>query len=175
MMQDLIDQIENLVQEAIEEVHTAMPGLIESVDYENGTADVRPVLKKHLRSGEVIEYPLITEVPIVFPQGAGQDSFIVFPVRKGDGCLLIVSENALDCWQFGMETEMDLPFDLSNAVCIPGLFSRMPSGLKEASENGSVIVKAGSTVLTVSPDGMKLKGSLTVTGTVKAAGFDTDD
>lgn len=171
MMQEFIAEMESLINDSIQEIHTAMPGRIESIDYENGTADVQPVMKKYLRNEEIIDYPLITNVPIVFPQGNGQDSFIVYPVRPGDSCLLIVSEQALDYWQFGMETDMNLPFDLTNAVCIPGLFQRPPDQFREANEHGAIIAKAGNTVLKISGNGVVIDGDVTVNGRVSAIGF----
>ena len=175
MMQELINELEKAIQDSIEEVHTAFPGVIVSIDYDNGTADVKPIVMKYLRNGDVIEYPLITEVPILLPQGAGQDSFIAFPVKAGDGCLLIVSEQSLDFWQFGMDTEMNMPFDMSNAVCIPGLFRKMPAGLKEANRSGSIIIKSGKTVLKIGPNGAVLNGDLTVQGNVNADNIKPDE
>ena len=158
MMQEFVQTIKDTVNEMLGDIHTAIPGRIESVDLETGLASVMPVMKKKLRNGQTMDYPLITGVPIVFPQGAGQSVSIVFPVNQGDTCLLVISEQALDYWLFGRETGTDLPFDITNAICIPGLFQRAPEALASANSQNSVVV-TGNVII---------NGSLNVSGAISA-------
>ena len=168
MQHELVKSIKDLVQDEMSEIHTAMPGRIEYVDEAKCLANVTPLLKKKFRNGNTIGYPLITGVPILFPM-SGKTEF-VFPVKPGDTCLLIISEQSLDMWMFEMETHADLPFDLSNAVCIPGFFNKAPKSLGTALEEDAVIVKAESTVLKVSPEGITVDGNLNVTGNIVYGG-----
>jgi hypothetical protein len=166
MVSEFVQQIKDTVSEQINEIHTAMPGRIVSVDTLVGTCTVMPMIKKKTPNGSLLEYPQISGVPLVLPQGSGQSASVSFPVKSGDGCLLIVSEQALDYWMYGRNTDTDLKFDITNAVCIPGLFKSVPKGFAYACRTDSIIVDAGSVRLTVSPTGVTVDGSLTVNGSI---------
>ena len=170
MMQEFVNSVKQTAKEMINEIHTAVPGKIDSIDYDEGLANVLPIMKRKLRNGEKIDYPLITGVPIVFPQGSLQTASITFPVKPGDFCLLIIAEQALDFWQYEIETETDLPFDITNAICIPGLFQKATKDLQEANEKNSIIARVGEVTFKIEPDGIKLKGDLNVDGKIIATG-----
>lgn len=169
MMGEFVGEVKNMVSEMIGDVHTAFPGKIVSVDASKGTCTVLPVMKIKTGNGKLIDYPKISGVPIVFPQGIGGDASIVFPVKAGDGCLLIVSEQSLDYWMYGMVTDSNLKFDITNAVCIPGLFKKLPSTFSEAVSEKAVIIDAGGVQLKVSPKEVTIKGNLKVKGTIESA------
>ncbi len=129
MMQEFVQEIQNTVQRGLRGIHTAMPGRIVSFDAAKGIATVKPAMKFKKPDGKTMDFPQVTGVPVVFPQGAGQGATIAFPVKPGDSCLLVVAEQSLDYWQYGQETSTDLAFDMTNAICIPGLFAqREPRG-----------------------------------------------
>lgn len=119
MMQEFVQEIQNTVQRGLRGIHTAMPGRIVSFDAAKGIATVKPAMKFKKPDGKTMDFPQVTGVPVVFPQGAGQGATIAFPVKPGDGCLLVVAEQSLDYWQYGQETSTDLAFDMTNAICIP--------------------------------------------------------
>ena len=102
----------------------------------------------------------------MFPQGNGQRSVIAFPVKAGDYCLCIVSEQALDLWMYGQETETNLRHDLTNAVCIPGLFSTASAPMKEACVTDAIILDVEGTRIKISKDSIVLDGNVTVTGSL---------
>lgn len=168
MIQEFVQQIKSLTEEMISRVHTAVPGRIENIDYETGTADVKPLALMMLSEDDedYIQYPLITDVPIMFPQGAGQNVSITYPVKKGDYCLLVFAEQSLDLWRYGTETESDLTFDLTNAICIPGLFQKAPDDLKEANSDNSLIFRNGDTYLKINEKTVEIIGDLEVSGTI---------
>lgn len=170
MMQEFVQQIKDNVKLALSEMHTSLPAEIVSVNTKTGLATVLPTAKKVLPNGSSMDYPQISGVPIVIPQGAGQDVSVAFPVKEGDSCLLIISEQSLEYWLYGRETDTTLTFDITNAICIPGLFQEPPDSFLDACKNNSVIVKAGSTKLTVSKSGVSVSGSLTVSGSIRASG-----
>lgn len=74
---------------------------------------------------------------------------MAFPVKPGDGCLIIVAEQSIDYWLYGQETETDLAFDLTNAICIPGLFTKANSVVKAACDQNAVIADVKGTRITV--------------------------
>lgn len=116
-------------------VHTAIPGTIESYDYKKKQAKVKPLIKQEFEGGEKLDYPVIANVPVIFP---GSSDFILhYPLKKGDGVLLIFSERSLENWLSSRgtaETGDGRKFSLSDAIAIPGLFSFNNTG-KVASGN----------------------------------------
>lgn len=142
MMQEFVQQIENTVREATYDMHTALPGTISEFDPATGMAAVKPEGAAAMKNGKRLKYPSIVKVPVVFPQAGGQDAVIAYPVKPGDGCLVIICENDLKPWMsHGKETESDMKFDLTNAVCIPGLFCEGSEALQKAVDENAVIIK----------------------------------
>ena len=103
-------------------------------------------------------------VPVVFPQGFGQKATIAYPVVPGDMCLCIVSEQALDLWMYGQQTETDLRHDLTNAVCIPGMFTQPNAVMKDACASNAIIIDVDGTRIQVSDGSIILGGDVTITG-----------
>lgn len=170
MMQEFVQQIKDTVQEALQDVHTALPAKIISISRSSGLATVLPTIKKTLDDGSSMDFPQISGVPIVLPQGANQLVSIAVPVKAGDSCLLIISEQSLEYWMYGRETDTSLLFDITNAICIPGLFQKPPDSFLDACDSNSVIVDAGKTRLVVGTAGVSVLGSLTVNGNMTVNG-----
>lgn len=187
MIQEFIEEVENMTRSLIGEVHTALPGKIISVNAAKGLAKVEPIGKWMASDGEYLDYPQISDVPIVFPYCKTENVGITFPVKKGDSCLIIVSEVELDKWRTGAEAEGPLKFDLSNAIVIPGL---MKSGatLTESNNKKAIILSAdkvklkvskaeksiemvsGDTKVTINESGITAKGNASITGQVSVTG-----
>jgi phage baseplate assembly protein gpV len=170
MMQEFVQQVSDTVKRGIRGIHTAMPGKVLAFDPGKCVATVQPVMKFKKPDGKTIDFPQITGVPVVFPQGAGQNATIAFPVKAGDGCLIVVAEQSLDYWQYGQETDTDLAFDMTNAICVPGLFVQANAAVQAACAENAVVIKVGGTVLKVGSDGVTITGKLTVSGEVTGNG-----
>ena len=184
MLQEFTAEIEQTAKAVVNEIHTALPGEIISYNAGLGTATVKPIGKYVTSDGKELNYPTITEAPVCFPfcQNAGVG--IAFPVKKGDSCIIIISEVELDSWRSGADSEGSLRFDLTSAMVIPGLLEGGNEASEKAAKENSVIVTAGdvtlavsgdgckvdtgSTVMNITDDGVSIKGNLTVTGDVKA-------
>lgn len=166
MMQEFVQRIIEIAREQADSVHTAFPGKIVSFDPAKCLATVQPILKYNKPDGDRLDYPQIYGVPVVFPQSSGQKATIAFPVKAGDYCLCVVSEQALDLWMYGQETETDLRHDLTNAVCIPGLFTKPNAAMRDACSSDAIIMDADGTRVIVSKDSIVLDGNVTVTGTL---------
>ena len=85
----------------------------------------------------------------------------------------MVAEQSLDYWQYGQETSTDLAFDMTNAICIPGLFAQGNTAVADACAQNAVIVDVKGTKLTVkggsvtiSAPVVTVEGNLTVTGSL---------
>lgn len=170
MLQEFVQEIKETVNEELADIHTALPAEIVSIDINTGLAKVQPAIKKILDNGDTIDYPQISGVPIVFPQGANQMASISLPVKPGDSCLLVIAEQSLENWLYGRETDTSLLFDITNAICIPGLSQRPPDSFKDACEQNSIIIDAGESRVVVSKTGVSVVGNLSVTGNLSVSG-----
>jgi hypothetical protein len=123
--------IPELVREAIEnrllDLHTALPGRIESYDAAKQTAEVKPLVKRAAPKsdgGVVLEdLPVCPNVPVCWPGGGGYA--IHLPLAAGDTVWLIFSEGATG--QVRETGEVSPPGDLRRhslgyAFAIPARF-----------------------------------------------------
>lgn len=142
MIQEFVQMIEDTIRDITYEMHTAIPGVISSFDPNKGIATVKPSGTLFMKDGKKLKYPTISKVPVLFPQGYGQKATIAFPVKQGDGCLLIICENDLRSWvSSGKETDNFMKFDLTNAVCIPGMFSKSSEAIKKANRDNAIVIQ----------------------------------
>lgn len=166
MMQEFVQSVKDTARKATEDMHTAVPATITSYDPSSGMAVVQPRAKFKKPNGETMDYPSVSGVPVVFPQS--QNVTIAFPVKAGDGCLLVFSETAIDYWLYGKETATDLKFDLSSAIAIPNIAASGNDAMVEACAEDAVVVKASGTKLKVKSDGVYITGNLKVEGSIQA-------
>lgn len=154
MNSELVNRIVETAQKAAGDIHTAVPATIVSFNPEKGQATVKPVMKFTTEGGNTMDYPQISGVPVLFQQYMDQKATIGFPVKPGDGCLLVVSEQSIDYWMYGQDTGTNLKFDLTNAICIPGLFTKANSVVAEACDQDAIIVDVEGTRIAVKQDGL---------------------
>lgn len=168
MMQELFDALGQYIEKKIDGMHTALPGTIVSFDPKTCLAVVRPLMKYKTVEGTKIDYPDISNVPVVIPQASAQSCTIAFPIKAGDGCLIIMSEQSNDYFLYGQETDTDLKFDLSNAIAIVGLFRTANPYVARACANNEIVIAGGGNVFTAGSNGITISGNLNVTGTLTA-------
>lgn len=108
-----------------EQMRVALPGIIQSFDPESLTAVVQPAIRYIERDNDgnksTKDYPLLVDVPVVFPRGGG--CTLTFPVKEGDECLVIFADRCIDFWwqSGGIQEPVDgRMHDLSDAFCIVG-------------------------------------------------------
>lgn len=104
-------------------VHTAFPAVIVKYDAEKRRADVQPSIKHRLPSGDFVDLPVISDVPVIF-QGTKRFT-LCFPLEKDDEVLCICAERSLDAWRdtggSGIEESDPRRFNLMDCVAIAGL------------------------------------------------------
>ena len=169
MMQKFVQEMKNLVADMINQLHTALPGRIESYDTGTGQATVLPLGKYKLPNGTSLDYPKITGVPVLCIQAAAQSATIALPVKAGDTCLLIIAEQALDDWLYDAESQTDLKFDLTNCIAIPGLFAQANGVVADACNQNAVIIDCGKRI-TVDKSGVTISGDVKILGKVTIEG-----
>ncbi len=116
------DAIGAVVNVMLSGIHTCLPGKIESYDHAKKKASVKPLIRKKYADGTVIPLPVIVNVPVVWMQGGG--AVFTFPLKKGDGVLLLFAERNIDRWLSeggDVEPKDSRKFHLSDCIAIPGL------------------------------------------------------
>ena len=168
------DVLQQAVDSILSTVHTCLPGKIEKYDYETQKADVKPLLKRKFEDGDIIELPVLTDVPVIMPRSS--KASIMFPIKKGDLVLLLFSERAIGDWLINgglVDPISSRRFDLSDAIAIPGLY---PFTEKSPAQNADDLqIKNDESTITLRQDGtMLLEGKGTIemlsSGTVEING-----
>lgn len=186
MLQEFSQEVEDTARSIMNEIHTALPGEIISFDAKSGMAVVQPVGDYVTSDGTQLAYPSIIEVPVMFPYCQSVGVGMVFPVGKGDSCLIVISEVELDKWRSGAESEASLRFDLTSAIALPGLLRDSNDLIAKAVQKNAVVLGTSETevvisddvvtvavrgsTLTVSDSGIVIKGDLNVTGNISYTG-----
>lgn len=169
--QDVYEALDELISSKINEsIHTSAPGKIGNIT-DNFTAEVKPDLEVTTDDGEKIPYPNLSGAKVLMPCGAGGTIGFAFPVKSGDGCILLFSEGG---------TGSDLKFDLSNSLLLPGLCGSSGEQTKRSGTEDAAIMYAPTATITVKKDCIELKknettvkitdSSIDITGDVAVKG-----
>lgn len=133
-------QIKQMIHDILRNVHTCIPGVISSFDSSKCTGNIKPLGKYKKANGEYLDYPELSNVPVISLQSASQKATIAFPIKDGDGCLLFFSEQQLDYWKDKRTPKSDIRHGLSNAVALVGLVSDANPVIKEACDDDAIII-----------------------------------
>jgi hypothetical protein len=157
--------ISQAIESRLADVHTALPAHVESYDKASGMCSVKIDLKRKFRGGQVVEVPIIPNVPVLQLRGAQGDAIFHIPVEKGDTGMVIFSERSLDSWLVKggtLDPEDSRKFDYTDATFYPGLYPRNKkiSSISNDLAN-NMAVAFGSHGLRVSKDGkIAIKGAM---------------
>lgn len=140
---DFSSTIQNSIKSTLDNINTSIPGIIEKYDFEKKIAAVLPSINLITPTGKILAMPILNSVPVIF-QGSA-DSVIHFPLKKGDKVLLIFSQKSLETWLAGDGSVSDpgdpRQFALSDAYCIPGLFTPKSPGKVVTGEGMEILHK----------------------------------
>ncbi len=158
----LNDAAKAVVDYKLNNVNTAMPAAIVSYDYTVQKASVQPLLNKVWTDGTVTPYPILENVPVIFPAAGGGG--LTFPVVESDTCLLLFCQRSMDLWlTTGGQVNPDDPrkFDLSDAMAIMGLF---PFNHNSTADNNTdtILTYAGSVIRIKQSGAIVIESSNTV-------------
>jgi len=102
IQKDKDSALKETIDRAMSRLNTCIPGIIESFDTSNQTAEVSPAIRMRVsiegEDTQFIDLPKIIQVPLVFPYAATAGFALTLPVKKGDSCLLVFSQRAIDNW-----------------------------------------------------------------------------
>jgi len=144
---NLTETLQDFLKSRLDNIHTVIPGTFES--YEGSAsrkASVKPMVKYRTPANEDIEMPIIENVPVVFPSSGNFN--LLFPIQKGDGCLILFSETGIGNYLAGTgqiaNADDQSKFSLTDAIAIPGLwtFSNSPQAVNsiELTDTGSLVI-----------------------------------
>jgi hypothetical protein len=135
----LREVLRNAARRALANVHVSIPAKVVTYDAEEQTVSARPLIEQEYFDEEgtrqTIELPIITRIPVVFPQAGGYR--ITFPIAVDDVVMLLFSEASIDKWMVTGGTVDPLDgrrHDINDAVAIPGL-NPITSALQDAPTN----------------------------------------
>lgn len=144
--------LKDAIRAALLNVNTCLPGVVTSVDVAAGKCDAKPVLRRKFASGEIVDLPVITNVPIA--QLRAGKAFVSVPVKVGDYVLLVFSQRSIDLWLTSggsVDPKDPRSHALSDAIAYPGVypFSDPPAGaLADA-----LVIKNDQSTIIVKPNG----------------------
>lgn len=153
--------LDQVIRNRLAELQTAAPAEIVSYDYQTQKASVQPTINRVYKDGYVSKYPLINNVPVIFPRSGGAS--LTFPVKPGDTVLLVFAARCLDDWlsRGGIVNQSDPRMhNINDAIAIPGL---LPFSLGSMAKNNEdvlltyvgceVEIKQDTTVNVRNPEG----------------------
>lgn len=156
-----LDVTQAWIERYLENVHTALPGRIESYNVATQRANVLPLVRTPVRqpdgsaeySGDT-DLPVIAEVPILFPRTGSW--FLSLPIAVGDTGLLVFPEQATGHWEAG-DGSIAYPGDLrrhhiASAVFIPGFYVRSRA-LENVSADDMVLGNDAGTRVAITASG----------------------
>jgi hypothetical protein len=177
---NIVGSVEDTHQAAMEgmmkDVHTCLPGIVQSFNPVNQTAEVQPAIQRVFTERGAVNLPLCVDVPVVFPGGGG--FFFTFPISAGDECVLVFSERCMDGWAIDgaiSEPEDYRSHDLSDAFAFVGVNSvaKKLSGFNASA--AEIRNRAGTVKMVFSNAGIVVTGNFTVNGQVIANGKRIDE
>jgi len=123
----LSEIINTMIESKILDIHTSMPGRVETYDHATQKADIKPLLRKKytVNGGTIVEIPVIPGVPVQWASANNGAAYMHLPLKPGDLGLIIFTERSIDTWLSG-NGEITSPndprhHDLSDATFIPGI------------------------------------------------------
>jgi hypothetical protein len=107
-------------QKLMRDLFVSEPGKIESFDPNTRIASVSVCSKVKQTNGEWVDYGVINGVPVVISGGGGYT--VTFPIKKGDGCLLVWQNCSIDQWAQSDTQPLDpRKHHLTDCVALVGL------------------------------------------------------
>ncbi len=153
----MTNALEAVIQKSLLEMNTCLPGQIESFNPATGMDSIQPSIKiKYVKDDEVVNLPIINDVPIIFPRAG--ESAITFPLKKGDGVLIIFSQRSIERWKStGGIVEAGDPrhHALSDAFAIPGAYDQT-SSISGFDADNLVIRNGNASKVTVKPEEIEI-------------------
>lgn len=178
---DFHEALKAAMEDSQANLWTALPGIVESFNAEEGTCKIQPTIQAQVRDrlGKTswVTMPLLLDVPVIFPQGGA--FAVTFPIAQGDEALVVFSSRCIDAWwqQSGIQPQVRLRMhDLSDGFAIVGPLSKPRMLTNISTTTAQLRLRDGSAYIELTADGkinLKAPGGVHVTGAVQATGEGT--
>lgn len=156
--------VQAMIDEKLNNLHTALICKIVKIDIEKMMADVKPLNKKKFKGQEPIDLPLIQNVPVALPNT--KDFYIRLPYKVDDIVVVVFSERRVDeIMNFGKDVASGKrKHSLDDGIIIAGinLFSNSLSSehkndllIQNKNNNSKIVMKPSGEVI-VEADLIKL-------------------
>lgn len=116
--------IEGWTKRRLDNAHFALPAVITGYNASTNRATVKPFGNYQTKDGRSLPYPVIHNAPIIFPSGSSGAAAVTFPIRSGDGCLVVFSDESISGYLSGKNNPGDpRKHSMNDAIIIPGLYA----------------------------------------------------
>jgi len=165
-------QWKEIVKQALFETRVAVPAIIQEFDAEKQVATVQIAIREIVRTTtgpKTLAIAPIYNVPVVFPRGGG--FVLTMPLKAGDECLLVFSDNCFDLWwaRGGVQDQFERRrHDLTDCFAVPGPWSQQrlvvgyaTDATQLRSEDGAAVIEITATgdINITSPGTIRITGS----------------
>ena len=130
---DIAEFLNRRMRDISARINCILVGTVQSFNATNQTVTVSVNFQKIIKSvlplngigqsaDQVISYPLLVNVPIIFFQGGG--SYLTFPIAAGDTCVVLFCDRDMDTWFNTAQIappNSDRVHDINDAVAIVGI------------------------------------------------------
>ncbi|MBC3540665.1 Gp138 family membrane-puncturing spike protein [Rufibacter sediminis] len=160
---NLSDLLRQAMTSRLADVRVAMPAAIVEYDFKTQKASVKPLINRRYADGRISEFPVINNVPVVFPRSGGAS--LTFPVVSGDTVLLLFCDRSIDAWTNSGGTvnqDDNRMHSLNDAVAIPGLIP-FALGTKAKNNEDVLLTYAGAEIEITSDGQINMKSPVKVT------------
>lgn len=172
MRDGTVDIFDTWLRSRTDAIHTALPGEIVSyTGHQERKAKVQPLVNIRTSRNQILSLPTIDDVPVLLP---GSNNFqFKFPIKRGDGVLLIFSESSIGSWLTKggqQDAQINDRFSLTDCIAIPGLWSFVDansannaSSYIELDDQGKLIVTNGLGIIELGTSGqVNINNHLTI-------------
>lgn len=147
------------IRKSLIDLRVSIPVKVLKYDSEAQTVEIQPLIRKKYKTedgvGNIVDTPVISDVPIEWPSTNNGEAFLTFPLKEGDLGRAAFMDRSIAEWLAGdgsMVTPIDPRIhDISDAVFIPGL-RPLGSPLSDVSEN-DIVLKNGNLIMSIDPNG----------------------
>lgn len=160
---NLSEVLAQVMRNRMAELHVSMPAQIVDYDFATQKASVQPLISRKYTDGRVDAYPVINNVPVVWPRSGGAS--LTMPVDAGDYCILVFADRSIDGWTAsgGAQPQDDRRLhSLNDAVAFMGMMPFSEPSLAE--NNDDVLMTYDQNSIRLKPGGnSEVESSETIT------------
>ena len=109
------------IDESLKLINTVAPGVVTGFDRDRRSASVRSAFPTILKNGRRIPAPVISDVPVLFPQSRGVS--MLFDLVAGDPVMLAFSQRGIEYWRdtyAEADPDVSRRFAYGDAFVLPG-------------------------------------------------------